>query len=132
MEGFAMAYEIFTNKGSRRTSAPAIGIAKSGRVNLNKPITQHLLSKKVEFVLLLWDKERNRIAIKPSKRDSRAYQLGYSNRDNSAGFHGGSFVKYIGYDNSQARTLYAEWNEKEGMYEVEVREEYLMKNEKTA
>lgn len=120
-----MAYEIFANKGARRLTAPAIGITKTGRVNMNKAITKVWRSKNAEFVLLLWDRERRKIAIKPSKKDSRAYQIGYNTKDNASGFHGLSFIKYIGYDNRDNRMLFAEWNEKEGMFEVDVPVEFL-------
>lgn len=120
-----MGYELFSNKGARRLTSPAIGITRNGRVNMNKATTAILRNNKAEFILLFWDRDKHRIAIKPSKKDSRAYQVGYNERDNSSGFHGGSFIKHIGFNNSENRLLFAEWNEKEGMLEIDVPEEFL-------
>jgi hypothetical protein len=120
-----MGYELFASKGVRRLNDPAIGITKMGRVNINKAALQILRSKKTEYVLLYWDKDKHKIGIKPSKKDARAYQVNTNSKENNAGFHGGLFVKHIGFDNSVNRLMFAEWNEKEGMLEIDVPQEFL-------
>jgi len=123
-----MAYELFVNRGARTGwIEPAVGITKTGRFNMNKPLTQLLRSKKAQFVLLFWDPDHRRIGIKPSGKDNRAYQVAYNERDNGSGFHGTHFLQHIGFDNSVVRRLFVEYNEKDGMFEIQVPAEFLSK-----
>ncbi|MBA3713058.1 MAG: hypothetical protein H0W76_11505 [Pyrinomonadaceae bacterium] len=113
-----MPYEIFTRKQTRMSS-PAVSIAAIGRIALNQAATQIFQSNAVELVLLLWDDARHRIAVRPiTKKDKRAYAL--SRGKSSAMFSAKTFLEYIGYDYSETRAFPAQWNEEEGMLEVEI------------
>jgi hypothetical protein len=118
-----MGYEIFTRKRTR-TTTPTVSISPLGRIGLNQSITKTLAESAVEYVLLLWDKEKHRMAIRPiTKKDSRAY--GLSHAKSSTAFSGKTFLDYIGYDYSETRSFPAEWNEKENILEVELPSELL-------
>jgi hypothetical protein len=124
-----MGYEIFTRKISR-VGTPAVSLNTLGRMGLNKAATRVLEREAVEYVLLLWDRENHRIAIRPiKKKDGRAYHLSYGKKGNGSGFSAKTFFDYIGYDYSETRSLPAEWNEGEGIFELEVPVEHL-KDEK--
>ena len=118
-----MPYEIFTRKRVQ-SGTPAISFGPAGRVGLNQPATQILQGNAVEFVLLLWDKDSRRVAIRPiTKRDKRAYKLSYTK--SSSQFSGKSFLEYINYDFSVTRSFPAEWNEEEEVFEIEIPSEHF-------
>lgn len=77
----------------------------------------------VEFVLLLWDEPLRRMAIRPiTKKDSRAYLLAYDKKGKGggAGFFAKTFFDHINYDYTETRTHTAEWNDTEGILEVQL------------
>src|SRR4051812_28365656 len=79
-------YEVFSRKISR-VGTPMLTITKLGRIALNKTATARFERDAVEFVILLWDKESRRIAIRPiTKKDARAYRVSYGQKGNGAGF----------------------------------------------
>jgi hypothetical protein len=121
-----MAYEVFSRKAPRIIS-PAISIHHSGRIYLNQGASGHLLKGAAKQVLLLWDKEHLRLAIKPlNKKDNRAYKIAYSHKGSGAGVTAKGFLEWIGYNSEPGTlTLNAEWNEREGMFEVELPSEKI-------
>jgi hypothetical protein len=124
-----MGYEIFTRKVIRAGS-PTVAISKSGKIALNKSSTVTLERNAVEFVLLLWDKDRRKIGIRPiTKKDARAYRLKYGPKNNGAYFSAKTFFDYIGVDYSETRSFPAVWAEDESLLEAEVPTEF-MKDEK--
>ena len=121
-----MPYEIFTRK-VRKLGTPAVTVTKLGRMALNKAATAPFEKSAVENILLMWDGERKQFAIRPiTKKDTRSYKLSYGARGNGAGFSAVTFFDYIGLDYSESRTMAAEWNEQEGMFEVKVPDEYFV------
>jgi len=115
-----MGFEIFTRKVSR-IGTPAVSFNTLGRMGLNKAATSVLEHEAVEYVLLLWDQEKHRIGIRPiKKKDSRAYHVSFAKKGNGSGFSAKTFLDYIGYDFSETRSVAAEWNDAEGMFEAEM------------
>lgn len=115
-----MGYEIFT-KDIVRTGSPRITLNTFGRVGINQIGTKLLQDNAVEFVLLLWDKNTNKIALRRiSKKDKRAYTISFAKRGNGAGFSAKTFFMHIGYDFSKTRSYHAEWNESEVMLEIDL------------
>jgi len=113
-----MAYEIFTRTRSITTS-PSLNIATNGRVSLNQATTALLKQNGVEFILLMWDAELHRMAMRPVvKKDSRAYGISYT-KSNSM-FTAKMFLEHIGYDYSKSRSLPVTWNEGENIFEVDI------------
>jgi hypothetical protein len=80
--------------------------------------------------LLLWDHERNRLAIKPiAKKDARAYKITYGKTLGGSSFSAKSFFDSIGYSySSEKRTMPATWNEEEAILEVSIPSEFLAQN----
>jgi hypothetical protein len=121
-----MPYEIFSRKAPRIIS-PAISIHPTGRIYLNQGASSYLLKGAAKQVLLLWDKEHLRLALKPlNKKDNRAYRIAYSHKGSGASVTAKGFLEWIGYNSEPGTlTLNAEWNESEGMFEVEVPSEKI-------
>ncbi len=122
-----MPYEIFTKK-VLRSGNPIISISRLGRIGINQPAARTLKEHAVEFVLLLWDKDRRRIAFRPiSKKDTRAYTITYDANGKSAGagFSAKTFFDYVGYDYSETRSIPVVWNEEEKMFEADLPAEHI-------
>ena len=120
-----MAFEIFTRKHTRLRD-PSISFNKLGRIGLNQAATLTLQKDAVEFVLLLWNETTGVIALRPiTKKDSRAYRISYAKRGNSSGFSAKTFLDWIEYDYSSTRSFPADWNEKEGRFEIKLLPETL-------
>lgn len=114
-----MSYEVFTRKVPRLVS-PGASLSPVGRLYLNRVAADLLNREAAEFVLLLWDKERLRIAVRPlTKKDSRAFRIQY-------GHHGGgnvackSFLMWIGLNLPEKINVAAVWNENESMLELDI------------
>lgn len=121
-----MAYEIYNKKVIRR-GAPSVTATRLGRIAINKTATQFLEKEAVEFVLLMWDSENRRIAMRPiGKKDARSYRLVYGQKGNGAGFSAKTFLDYIGLDYSSSRVLQATWNVEQGILEAEVPAEFMV------
>jgi len=113
-----MAYEIF-EKVIRRVTTPMLTISQLGRLNFNTAASEVLHEHAVEDVLLMWDKELRKIAIRGiNKKDTRSYRMRFSRRNKSAGFAAKPFLEHIGYNYSQTRSYPCTWNEEQGMFEA--------------
>jgi|ERR1051325_880560 hypothetical protein len=120
-----MAYEIFTRKVTR-SGAPTIAFNTLGRISLNQSATRQFLKEAVEWVLLLWDRQARKVALRPiTKKDARAYRVSYYKKSNGCGFSAKTFFDHIGIDYSASFTVAAEWNEEEGILEATLPEEKL-------
>jgi hypothetical protein len=123
-----MGFEIFNRKVQWK-GEPAVTLNKLGRVSFNKTASIKLQKEAVENVLLLWDKENRLIGVRPiTKKDNRAYKISWSTRGDGCGFSATTFLKYIGFDTSESRSLPAQWDEQEQIFKVEVPEAYLIKD----
>lgn len=101
-------------------------VTKLGRIALNKSATIRLEKDAVEFVILLWDQDSRKIAIRPiTKKDPRAYRVSYGQKSNGAGFSAKTFLDFIEFDFTQSRNMPVEWNEQENMYEAQVPTEFF-------
>lgn len=119
----AMPYEVFTRKKTR-TTTPSVSFSTLARVGLNQAATEIMKKNAVERVLLLWDNDHHRMAVRPiTKKDPRAYML--SSAKSSTMFSAKAFLEYIGYDFSETRSFPADWNEEEGLLEIEIPTEHL-------
>jgi hypothetical protein len=113
-----MAYQIF-EKRNVRTTTPAITISSIGRIMLNAAAARIFHDNAVESVLLLFDKEQGKIALRPyTKKDSRAYRVTYGRNKNGCSFSGKSFLDFAKFDYSRKRTFPAVWNENDGLMEI--------------
>jgi hypothetical protein len=114
-----MAFEVFSRK-VRRLTSPQVTLTTLGRMAFNKAATAVFEKQVVENVVLLWDVETKRFAVKPiSKKDSRAYHIHYGKNGNGAGFSAITFLDHIGYNyKDSSNSFSAEWNEDEQMFLV--------------
>jgi hypothetical protein len=113
-----MGYQIF-EKQITRTTTPAITITKIGRIMLNAAAARIFHENAVESVLLLLDREQEKIALRPiNKKDARAYRVTYGKNNNGCSFSGKSFLDFAKFDYSKKRSFPATWNENDGLMEV--------------
>lgn len=116
-----MSYEVFSRKTPRIVS-PAITIHPTGRIYLNQGASAQLVKDAAKRVLLLWDRENLKLAIKPlNKKDNRAYSIAYSHKGSGSTITARGFLAWIGYSSEPGTvTLDATWNEKESIFEVKI------------
>lgn len=102
-------YEIFERRVPRMGN-PMMSFSKLGQITFNTLAAQALQKAAVDHVLLMWDTEERKMALKTTsnKKDSRAYQLRYHDAGNGASFSAKTFLDYIGIDYSQRRGLTVE------------------------
>jgi hypothetical protein len=75
-------------------------------------------------VVILWDKAKNRMAIKAaSKGERNAFTV--TAGDHSATFAAKSFLRHIGWNAPKREMLPTSWNAAEKMFEVTLPVEYL-------
>jgi hypothetical protein len=124
-----MAWEIFTKEIRQKSTAPMLTIGqKLGRVTLNRSAAL-LFDKEgpIEAVLLMWDKDRRMVGIRPiNKKDPRSFGVRYTrskDKDKSitgAAFAAVGFLKHIGYDFSTTKAYPVKRSEDESMFEIEI------------
>lgn len=130
-----MAMEFFSRK-VRQTGSPAAAFTKMGRVGFNTMATADFEKRGVECVLLGWDKEKRLVGIKPisiTKKDPRAYKLRPGGKKgNGSGFTALTFLRHIGFDLSESKSMPIEWDDNQEMFLIEVPKEYLKKGDATS
>lgn len=115
-----MAFEIFSRE-RHYSGNPSVTFSTSGRVAFNKAATIQLQKDKVEKVLLLWDKAKRVVGMRPvTENDARAYKVHWNRRGDGGGFSATTFLKFIEYDTSETSSLPMEWDEKEKMFLIEI------------
>lgn len=116
-----MGYEVFTRQ-ARRTGTPAVAFTQHGRMALNSAATKALNDLAVEFVVLLWDADARKVAIRPvTKKDPRSYKLNRSGKGEGSGFSAVTFFDHIGFDyKNGTKSFPAEWNADQGILEVSI------------
>jgi hypothetical protein len=113
-----MAYEVYA-RSRVRADAPTVSIRPDGRIAINAAATRILAAAGIKSVLMLWDKQSYRMAIKSaSKSDKNAYVVSYAPEGHSCTLRAKGFFSYVGWVAPQRETLPASWNESERMFEV--------------
>jgi hypothetical protein len=122
-----MGFEIYTKEFQSKSLAPMIAISPLGRCSLNRAAAEMFDKDAVQTVLLLWDKDGYRFAIRPiAKKDPRSFNVRYTRKDKlatSAAFSGVMFLKHIGYDFTETKSYPIRWNAEEAHFEVELPKE---------
>ncbi len=122
-----MAFELYTKERQSKSLAPMLSIsAKLGRCTLNRAAAETFDKDGVTAVLLYWDAETHRIAIKSSaNKDPRSFNIRFA-RDKktkkvtSGAFSGVLFLKHIGYDMSETKSYPVKWVSEQGHFEVQL------------
>jgi hypothetical protein len=120
-------YEVFSRKAPRMGS-PMLSFSKLGQIVLNTLAAQQLQKAAVEHVLLMWDTEERKMALKSTsnKKDARAYRIRYHEQGNGATFSAKTFMDFIGIDYSQRRGMPVEINPNhEIVIEVKIPDEFF-------
>jgi hypothetical protein len=122
-----MAFEIYSKERQSKSLAPMLSISsKLGRCTLNRAAAEMFDKEAVLTVLLLWDSEAHRMAIRPiPKKDPRSFSIRYARdkkdkRALSAAFSGVMFLKHIGYDMSDTKSYQLQWVADQAHFEVQL------------
>lgn len=119
-----MPYEIYERIYPTKSTNPTVTISPLGRCSLNRAAASLFQKEAVENVLLLWDRDALRMAIRPiTKKDNRAFRIRYQEKDKAvtgAAFSGVLFLKHIGYNSSTTATYPVKWNMNESIFEIEL------------
>ena len=122
-----MAYEVYVREFASKSTVPTITISPLGRCSLNRSAAAMFDKEAVENVILLWDRESLKFAIRNiNKKDARSFNIRYTRKDKvvvGAQFSGVMFFKHIGYDYSKTATYPIRWNNDENLFEVELSQE---------
>jgi hypothetical protein len=101
---------------------PTIAIGPPGRLSLSVAAVDWLTRDYFyEYVLLFWDGDLKRMAIRPTKKkDPRAFRITYFKSGRNAAIAAKNFCELIGYDYSRNRSYIATWNEAEPGFEIDL------------
>ena len=122
-----MAYEIFSRKVQRK-GIPAVSITPYGRLAFNRPLVKILEDNAFERVLLLWDADRHRLAIRPiTKNDPRSYQISFRSKESGVGVSIKTFLDHYDIDYSETRSIPAVLNADDMIVEVDLPPEMIKK-----
>jgi hypothetical protein len=112
-----MAYELF-KKTATRVDTPIVSLGPDGRIAINAALVRIFKEARIDSVVLLWDEENHRMAIKAShKNDKNSYAVSFS-ESRSGIIRAKSFLAYIRWTARDRQRLLATWNEKEKMLEA--------------
>lgn len=120
-----MGYTIFEKQYPTKSVSPTVTISPLGRCTLNRAAAELFNKDAVENVLLLWDAEAKRFAMRPiAKKDHRAFAVRYGKNEGNAvvgaSFSGVMFLRHIGYDFSRTGTYAVERSNDGSIYEVQL------------
>jgi hypothetical protein len=118
-------FEIYAKESRIVSTTPMLTIGKKlGRCALNRAAAQMLERDGVDYILIMFDKDTNRIGLKAStKKDPRAFAVRYGRKDKTvtgAAFSGVMFLRYIGYDLSTTQSYIMKWNADDSIFETEI------------
>lgn len=120
-----MPYETF-KRTTQRTQAQTLSIEPSGRLVLNAAAARIAVGHGIDNVLLLWDRDRHRFALKATtKADKNGYKLTPGSPPNKVTLSATTFLRSIGWSAQGRENLEVTWNEKEKMFEAVLPTQYL-------
>jgi|HubBroStandDraft_1064217.scaffolds.fasta_scaffold412018_1 hypothetical protein len=109
-----MAYEVYTqpSKG-KRDIAPVITLRHGDKINLNRSAAQILKKADIDRVVVLWDSEKRKMAIKRAADDDPyGYKVSYREGAIQAGIGLKSFAAFVGLKPGQSVKVYATYTNK--------------------
>lgn len=119
-----MAYELFENKATR-FSSPQLSI-RSGRIAFNADAGDIWNKSGSDFAHLLWDAEQCKLAIRPvKKQDQNSFRVSTPKGKRAKLISAASFLNHIQWSTTKHVVLDANWNVKEGMFEVALPKEHI-------
>jgi hypothetical protein len=119
-----MAWEVFSREYPARSTTPTLTISAKGRCSLNRAASEAMHKQAVETILLMWDRDAYKLALRPiAKKDSRSFAVRYNKRGKDvvgAVFSGVMFLKHIEYDMTETKTYPVNFDSDEGLFIVEL------------
>jgi len=92
-----MPYEVFT-RDKVRTGIPTIRLSDHGRISFSGPAAETVKEHKMQYVILLWDRQSKCMAVKKSdKADTRAYRITFAHKHGCA-ISAKTFLDHIGHE----------------------------------
>jgi hypothetical protein len=101
-----MPYAVFERK-TPRMGIPTMSFSRIGQIAFNQHTSRILQKETLETVLLLWDADERKLAMKTTanKKDPRAYTIRFNDKGNGASFSAKTFLDHIGVDYSQRKAI---------------------------
>lgn len=120
-----VAYELF-ERVAVRVDEPTLSVAPGGRIAFNAAACRILLDAKIKTVVILWDKDTNRIAVKAaSKGEKNAFGISFTGDNHSASLTAKLFLRRIAWSASKRVALDTIWNATDRMFEATLPGQYL-------
>lgn len=115
-----MAFEEFTSKRRAISDTPMVSLLKQGIFALNQACYNKYF-KAYKYVILLFDKENNKIGLKPTNEvSSNTYNIRVSRDGKLANISAIAFLKFYKIPHNETKSYTCFWNEKEKILEVEL------------
>jgi hypothetical protein len=125
-----MAFEIVDSGKGKPSTEPAITIYPSGVIRLNARSASIFKEMNVERVLVMWDKDKRKIALAPdAKGDSRSYRVSYNANGSMATVAAKFIATFIGWSAQRAVKVNAEFTD--GMLQAKLSAEYISSSPRT-
>ncbi len=119
-----MAWEVF--KSDRMSSdTPAVTISGLGRIAFNKAAAEVMHKTGLTRAELLWDKDKLRMGVKPTKSTERTSPLNYGDNFTALAFSCIQFLRHTGYDFHTSRQFPATWDSKDHLFVIEIPAEFI-------
>jgi hypothetical protein len=114
-------YKILSKPKRIVKETPVVTVGAFGVLYLNKIVMENYFSGN-NFVVLLFDYSKRKLAIQPAKAEDRnAYRLTFTSRSHSTGAVAArSVIKALKIDFSTTKQFPAIWNSKEKFLEVQL------------
>jgi hypothetical protein len=120
-----VAYEVF-QRTSVRVDVPVLSIVPGGRVAINAAACRLLTGAGIKTVIILWDKERRKMAVKAApKGEKNSFTITFAADLHSGTFAAKSFLQHIGWSATRRETLPTVWNASEKMFELSLPAKYV-------
>jgi hypothetical protein len=125
-----MAFEIVDSSKGRPSTEPTITIAPNGVIRLNARCAAIFKEMNVERVLVMWDKDKRKIALAPdAKGDSRSYRVSYNANGSMASVAAKFITAFIGWSAQRGVKVNAELSD--GMLQARLPAEYISSSPRT-
>lgn len=96
-----MAFQVFDKRKAPMKGAPSVTVQRRGIISINGPA--HALIGRARVVELLFDEDRQVMAIRPAERSPRAYELREPSRSGQTLLSATAFAQAFDLDTSVSR-----------------------------
>jgi hypothetical protein len=120
-------FQLFEEKQSRLRKSGVTLLGRTYKIAINADLARILAAEHVDAVVLLWDAESHRMALKPVAKGSKnSFALSIYRHHISGLLTAKSFFEHIGWQSDKPSVkLPATWNKSERIVEVTLPPEYL-------